>query len=179
MSYFVVFPFKWQIFQLLRAFPLSLVYAKRRFFLVFLTQKLAPSKILNAIIFCTDEQCNLIFETALFTNCKIYIFFYSSGAHFLFFIVFLISISSLSHHFSTLSLPLLDLSASLSDETQARASSQANFFFYFIHSTLSLCSIFLFPLSLLSSLFSLCASPLSGLRRWLCSDDCGMSMAVV
>ena len=42
-------------------------------FLAFLTQKLAPSRVLNAIIFCIDEQCNLIFETV--TNCKIYIIF--------------------------------------------------------------------------------------------------------
>ena len=44
-------------------------------FLAFLTQKLAPLRALNAIIFCIDEQCNLIFETALLTNCKIYIIF--------------------------------------------------------------------------------------------------------
>ena len=44
-------------------------------FLAFLTQKLAPSRALNAIIFGIDEQCNLIFETALLTNCKIYIIF--------------------------------------------------------------------------------------------------------
>ena len=44
-------------------------------FLAFLTQKLAPLRALNAIIFCIDEQCNLLFETALLTNCKIYIIF--------------------------------------------------------------------------------------------------------
>ena len=44
-------------------------------FLAFLTQKLAPSRALNAIIFGIDEQCNLISETALLTNCKIYIIF--------------------------------------------------------------------------------------------------------
>ena len=47
------------------------------FFLAFLTQKLAPSNVLNGTIFAIDEQCNLIFETALFTNCKSYIIFYS------------------------------------------------------------------------------------------------------
>ena len=74
----------------LRAFLSSLVYAKKCFFfLAFLTQKLAPSRVLNAIIFCIDEQCNLIFETALFTNCKIYINFLLRGAHFLFNILFL------------------------------------------------------------------------------------------
>ena len=83
----------------------------------------------------------------------------------------------------SLSLPLLDVSASLLDKTQARASSLHIhwflFLFFFIHSMLFLYSIFLFPLSLLSSLFSLCASPMSGLRQWLCFDDCGMPMAVV
>ena len=43
---------------------------KDAFFSIF-DQKLAPSRVLNAIIFGIDEQCNLIFETALFTNCKI------------------------------------------------------------------------------------------------------------
>ena len=51
------------------------------FFLAFLTQKLTPSNVLNGIIFAIDEQCNLIFETALFTNCKSYIIFLFSGAH--------------------------------------------------------------------------------------------------
>ena len=44
---------------------------------------------------------------------------------------FLISVSSVSHscsHFSALSLPLLDVSASLSNETQAGASSQADLY---------------------------------------------------
>ena len=79
------------------------------FFLTFLTQKLAPLRVLNAIIFYIDEQCNLIFETALFTNCKIYIIFLfkwvplSFLSHFCFFIVspFLCSLSlslSLSKH---------------------------------------------------------------------------------
>ena len=34
-----------------------------------------PSSVLNAIIFGIDEQYNLIFETALFTNYKTYIIF--------------------------------------------------------------------------------------------------------
>ena len=44
---------------------------------------------------------------------------------------FLISVSSISHscsHFSALSLPLLDVSASLSNETQAGASSQVDLY---------------------------------------------------
>ena len=94
----------------LRVIPLSLLYAKRCFFFSIFDQKLAPSRVLNAIIFGIDEQCNLIFETALFTNCKIYIIFLFSGAHFLFFFVFLISVSSLSHHFSALSLSLCSTS---------------------------------------------------------------------
>ena len=61
--------------QFLRAFSLRVLNAKRCFFLAFLTQKLVPSRVLNAIIFGIDEQCGFIFETALFTNCKIYIIF--------------------------------------------------------------------------------------------------------
>ena len=53
-----------------RAFLLMILNAKRCFFLAFLTQKLVPSRVANAIIFCIDEQCRLKFETALFTNCK-------------------------------------------------------------------------------------------------------------
>ena len=131
------------------------------FFLAFLTQELAPSRVLNAIIFGIDEQCNLIFETALFTNYKIYIFFYSGGAHFLFFFVFLISTSSLSHHFSALSLPLLDISTSLFDETQAEASSQADF--YFIFYSLNALSLSALSFSFLSHFFLL--SSLSVVRR--------------
>ena len=59
----------------------NLSNAKNLIFLAFLTQKLAPSNVLNGIIFAIDEQCNLIFETALFTNCKPYIIFLFSGAH--------------------------------------------------------------------------------------------------
>ena len=62
----------YRTFQMLKIF----------FFLIaFLTQKLAPSNDLNGIIFAIDEQCNLIFETALFINCKPYIIFLFSGAH--------------------------------------------------------------------------------------------------
>ena len=43
---------------------------KDAFLLAFLTQKLIPSRVANAIIFGIDEQCGLKFETALFTNCK-------------------------------------------------------------------------------------------------------------
>ena len=153
------------------------------FFLVFLTQKLAPSNVLNGIIFTIDEQCNLIFETTLFTNCKPYIIFLFSGAHFLFFFVFLISVPcftisllSLSPSARRLYLPLRQNSCQSIKPTYSLISFS---FFFFIHSMLFLYSIFLFPLSLLSSLFSLCASPMSGLRQWLCFDDCGMPMAVV
>ena len=57
------------------------VNAKSLIFLIFLIQKLAPSNILNGIIFAFDEQCNLIFETALFTDCKPYIIFLFNGVH--------------------------------------------------------------------------------------------------
>ena len=40
------------------------------FFLAFLTQKLAPSNVLNGINFTIDEQCNLIFETAMRLHCS-------------------------------------------------------------------------------------------------------------
>ena len=106
------------------------------------SKKPHPSSVLNAIIFGIDEQCNLIFETALFTNCKTYIIFYSVGRHFLFFLLFLshfiffrLSFLLWANHFSTLSLPLLDISASLTNEAQAEASSQVDLYhngFYFI-----------------------------------------------
>ena len=67
--------------KVLRAFLSNLSNAKNLIFLAFLTQKLAPSNVLNGIIFAIDEKCNLIFETALFTNCKPYIIFLFSGAH--------------------------------------------------------------------------------------------------
>ena len=63
----------------LRAFLSNLSNAKNLIFLAFSTQKLAPSNALNGIIFAIDEQCNLIFETALFTNCKPYIIFLFNG----------------------------------------------------------------------------------------------------
>ena len=65
----------------IRAFLSNLSNAKNLFFLVFLTQKLAPSNVLDDIIFAINEQCNLIFETALLTNCKPYIIFLFSEAH--------------------------------------------------------------------------------------------------
>ena len=106
------------------------------------SKKLPPSSVLNVIIFGIDEQCNLIFETALFTNCKTYIIFLFSGAHFLFFLLFLshfrffhLSFLLWANHFSALSLLLLDVFASFSDEAQVEASSQGNhyhngFFFW-------------------------------------------------
>ena len=55
------------------------------FFLAFLTQKLAPSNVLNGINFTIDEQCNLIFETAMRLHCSPIVnrilFFYSVGFH--------------------------------------------------------------------------------------------------
>ena len=63
---------------------------------------------------------------------------------------FLISVSSISHscsHFSALSLPLLDVSASLSNETQAGASSQVDLY----------CSgLFFFLFSFFSFIFLVC-----------------------
>ena len=64
------------MFVHLRAFLSNLSNAKNLFFLAFLTQKLAPSHVLNDIIFVIDEQCNLIF-----TNCKPYIIFLFNGTH--------------------------------------------------------------------------------------------------
>ena len=64
------------MFVRLRAFLSNLSNAKNPFFLAFLTQKLAPSHVLNDIIFVIDEQCNLIF-----TNCKPYIIFLFNGTH--------------------------------------------------------------------------------------------------
>ena len=83
------------------------------FFLIIFDQKLARSRVLNAIIFCIDEQCNLIFETTLFTNCKIYIIIFIQWSslsfllclsHFCFFPV--------SPFLCSLSLPLLNISTS-------------------------------------------------------------------
>ena len=65
----------------MRAFLSNLSNAKNLFLKAFLIQKLVPSNVLNGIIFVIDEQCNLLFEIALFTNCKPYIIFLFSGAH--------------------------------------------------------------------------------------------------
>ena len=129
------------------------------FFLVFLTQKLAPSNVLNGIIFTIDEQYNLIFETTLFTNCKPYIIFFIQWGP-LSFLLCLSHFRSLFHHFSALSLSLCSTSLPPSS-TKPRPEHQAYiftdfFFFFFIHSTLSLYSIFLFPLTSFFSLLSLC-----------------------
>ena len=61
---------------MLRAFLSNLSNAKNLIFLAFLIQKLAPSNVLNGIIFAIDE---LIFETALFINGKSYIIFLFNG----------------------------------------------------------------------------------------------------
>ena len=58
------------------------------YFLAFLTQKLVPSRIANAIIFGIDEQYGLKFETALFTEGKSYIIFLFRGTRLLFFLYF-------------------------------------------------------------------------------------------
>ena len=80
----------WVVFSLIciRAFLLRVVNAKRCFFLAFLTQKLVPSRIANAIIFGIDEQYGLKFETALFTEGKSYIIFLFRGTRLLFFLYF-------------------------------------------------------------------------------------------
>ena len=84
-------------------------------------------------------QCSLMVKLILFFIQVGPIFFSS-------YYFFLISVSSISHscsHFSAVSLPLLDVSASLSNKTQAGASSQADlycsglfffsFFLYFFY----------------------------------------------
>ena len=87
----------------------------------------------------------------MFTNGKTYITFYSSGAHFLFFLLFLshfrfFHLSFLLPFLSSLS-PLLDVSASLSNETQAGASSQVDLYcsglFFFLFSFFFIYFIFL------------------------------------
>ena len=151
------------------------------FFLAFLTQKLAPSHVLNGIIFTIDEQCNLIFETALFTNGKPYTIFLFSGAHFLFFFVFLISVPCFT--ISLLSLPLLDVSTSLFNKTQARASSLHIhwflFLFFYSLNALSLLYLSLSSLTSFFSLLSLCftnewAPSMIVLRRLWDADGCGL-----
>ena len=107
-------------------------------------KKPPPSSVLNAIIFRIDEQCNLIFETALFTNCKTYIIFLFRWDPLSFLIIIFFSFPFLLSLILALSQPFLySLSPStrhlclLFDETQAGASSQANlyhsgFFFFLI-----------------------------------------------
>ena len=103
---------------------------------------------------------------------KVKLFFYSAGP-----LSFLLSFSfsfpvlhSVSPFLCSLSLPLLDVSASLSDKTQAGASSQADFFFFFSLNALSL---------LYLSLSSLYASPMSGLCRLWDADGCGSVIVVM
>ena len=88
----------------------------------------------NAKIFGIDEHCNLKFEFALLTNCKTYIIFFYSGGPSFFSFYFL---SPLFSHSCidirpflslSLSLSLLDIFASLSNETQAGAPSQADLY---------------------------------------------------
>ena len=124
------------------------------FFLAFLTQKLAPSNVLNGIIFTIDEQCNLIFETALFTNCKPYIFFLFSGAHFLFFFVFLISVPCFT--ISLLSFSLCSTSLPPSS-TKPRLEHQAYIFtdFFFFFFSFIQCSFSTLSFSFLSHFFLL------------------------
>ena len=81
------------------------------------SKKHPPSSVLNSIIFGIDEQCNLIFETALFTNCKTYNIFLFSGTHFLFFLLFLflphffLSIRSQPSSFSGFMVDILELAS--------------------------------------------------------------------
>lgn len=54
--------------SLLRAFPFRIAYVKRCFFfflIAFITQKLAPSKMVYPKNFAIPLQCALIFESAL------------------------------------------------------------------------------------------------------------------
>ena len=147
------------------------------FFLAFLTQKLAPSNVLNDIIFAIDEQCNLIFETILFTNRKSYIIFLFSGAHFLFFFFFLISVSCFT--ISLLSLSLCSSSLPPSP-TKPKLKHQAKPIFFYLVNTLSLSLLYL-SLSFLTSFFSLLSLwfadewvPLmTVLRRLWDADGCG------
>ena len=82
---------------------------------------------------------------------KLILFFIQVGPIFFSsYYLFLISVSSISHscsHFSALSLPLLDVSASLSNETQAEASSQVDLYcsglFFFLFSFFFIYFIFL------------------------------------
>ena len=105
-------------------------------------KKPPPSSVLNAIIFRIDEQYNLIFETALFTNCKTYIIFLFRWGPLSFLLIiffsfpFLLSlILALSQQFLYSLSPSTRHLCLLFDETQAGASSQANLyhsgFFFF------------------------------------------------
>ena len=134
---------------------------KNLFFLAFLTQKLAPSNVLNGIIFTIDKQCYLIFETTLFTDCKPYIIFFIQWGP-LSFLLCLSHFRSLFHHFSAFSLPLLDVSASLFDKTQARASSLHIHWFLFLFFLFTQRSLSTLSFSFLSHFFLL--SSLSVLR---------------
>ena len=124
------------------------------FFLAFLTQKLAPSNVLNGIIFAIDEQCNLIFETALSTNCKSYIIFLFSGFP-LSFLLFLSNFCFLFHHFSALSLSLCSSSLPPSPrKPKLKHQAKPTFFYFYSVNTLSLSLLYL-SLSFLTSFFSL------------------------
>ena len=99
------------------------------------TKKPLSSGVLNAIIFGINEQYNLKFETSQIV--ELILFFYSGGTCFLFFLLFLsfsfspfFPISHFCFEPPTISLLSLSLSvsASLSNETQAGASSQANLY---------------------------------------------------
>ena len=78
----------------LRQIPTSLAFDTPN------SKKSLPSRVVNAVIFGIDEQYNLKFETALFTNCKTYNIFLFSGARFIFFLFFSFSfpcLYSISH----------------------------------------------------------------------------------
>ena len=78
------------------------------------TKKLLTSGILNTKIFGIDEQCNLKFEIALFTNCKTYVIFLSGGsAFFSSYFFFLPCLSCSNFEPPTISLLFLSPSAQL------------------------------------------------------------------
>ena len=66
------------------------------------SKKSLSSRVVNAVIFGIDEQYNLKFETALFTNCKTYNIFLFSRARFNFFLFFFFLISLSLFHLSFL-----------------------------------------------------------------------------
>ena len=127
---------------------------KDAIFLAFLTQKLVPSRVLNDIIFCIDEQCGFRFETTLFTNGKIYIIFLfnwgplspSLSAVFLIPCFFPLTISLLS----------LSLCSTPPSPMKPRSKYQAKPIFFYSLNALSVLYLSLSSLTSFFSLLSLC-----------------------